>query len=51
MQAIDELEAELDAALAADTDPRKRNKLVNDYNAKLRRLDIRYRRARQRHPL
>jgi hypothetical protein len=50
VQAIDELEAELDAALAAETDPRKRNKLVNDYNAKLRRFDIRYRRTRQRHP-
>ena len=46
---IDELEAELDAALAGETDPRKRNKLVNDYNAKLRQFDIRYRRIRQRH--
>ncbi len=45
---IDELEAELDAALAAESDPSKRNKLVNDYNAKLRRFDIRYRRIRQR---
>ena len=45
---IDELEAELDAALAAESDPRRRNKLVNDYNAKLRRFDIRYRRTRQR---
>jgi hypothetical protein len=48
VQAIDELEAELDAALAGQTDPRKRNKLVNDYNAKLRKFDIRYRRTRQR---
>ena len=48
VQAIDELEAELDAALAGETDPRKRNKLVNDYNAKLRKFDIRYRRTRQR---
>jgi hypothetical protein len=45
---IDALEADLDAALAAETDPQKRNKLVNDYNAKLRRFDIRYRRTRQR---
>jgi hypothetical protein len=46
--AINELEAELDEALAVETDPRQRNKLVNDYNAKLRRFDIRYRRLRQR---
>ncbi len=45
---IDALEADLDAALAVETDPAKRNKLVNDYNAKLRRFDIRYRRTRQR---
>jgi hypothetical protein len=49
VQVIDELEAELDAALAVETDPRKRNKLINDYNAKLRHFDIRYRRTRQRH--
>jgi hypothetical protein len=45
---IDDLEAALDAALAIETDPEKRNKLVNDYNASLRRFDIRYRRVRQR---
>ena len=33
-----------------ETDPLVRNKLVNDYNAKLRQFDIRYRRTRQRHP-
>jgi hypothetical protein len=49
VQVIDELEAALDAALAVETDPRKRNKLINDYNAKLRHFDIRYRRTRQRH--
>ena len=49
LEAINGLEAELDAALAGESDPRVRNKLVNDYNAKLRRFDIRYRRIRQRH--
>ena len=48
VEAINELEAELDAALAVEADPRARNKLVNDYNAKLRQFDIRYRRIRQR---
>ena len=48
VEAINELEAELDEALAVETDPRRRNKLVNDYNTKLRRFDIRYRRLRQR---
>ena len=46
--AIAELESELDAQLAAETDPGRRRKLMNDYNAKLRRLDIRYRRIAQR---
>ena len=50
VELIDELEAELDAALAVESDPLVRNKLVNDYNAQLRRFDIRYRRTRQRHP-
>jgi hypothetical protein len=50
VEVINELEAELDAALASETDPKRRNKLVNDYNAQLRRFDIRYRRIRQRHP-
>lgn len=49
VEAINELEAELDAALAVEADPPARNKLVNDYNAKLRQFDIRYRRIRQRH--
>jgi hypothetical protein len=49
VEKIDALEAELDAALAVETDPERRNKLVNDYNAKLRQFDIRYRRIRQRH--
>jgi hypothetical protein len=44
------LEAELDNALAQETDPEARNKLVNDFNARLRRFDIRYRRIRQRRP-
>jgi hypothetical protein len=42
------LEADLDAALATETDPARRRKLVNDHNAKLRRLNIRYRRSAQR---
>jgi hypothetical protein len=50
VELIDELEAELDAALATETDSTKRNKLVNDFNAQLRRFDIRYRRIRQRQP-
>ena len=50
VEQIDELEAALDAVLAVETDPLVRNKLVNDYNAKLRHFDIRYRRTRQRHP-
>ncbi len=45
---IAELEAELDAALETERDPARRAKLVNDYNAKLRRLNIRYRRSAQR---
>jgi hypothetical protein len=48
VQIIRELEAALDAELAGETDPRKRAKLVNDHNARLRRLNIRYRRALQR---
>jgi len=46
---IAQLEAELDAALATEHDPARRAKLVNDYNAKVRRLNIRYRRSAQRH--
>lgn len=42
------LEAELDAALAEEDDPTRRAKLVNDFNARLRRLNIRYRRTAQR---
>jgi hypothetical protein len=45
---IAQLEAELDAALEAERDPSRRAKLVNDYNAKLRRLNIRYRQSAQR---
>lgn len=45
---IARLEADLDAALAAESDPARRRKLVNDHNAKLRRLNIRYRRSAQR---
>jgi hypothetical protein len=48
LAAINELEAELDGALARETDPQRRNKLINDYNASLRQYDIRYRRIRQR---
>jgi hypothetical protein len=42
------LEAELDAALAREDDPKLRAKLVNDFNARLRRLNIRYRHTAQR---
>jgi hypothetical protein len=42
------LEAELDVALASEADPARRRKLVNDHNARLRRLNIRYRRSAQR---
>jgi hypothetical protein len=45
---IAELEAELDAALEAEHDPARRAKLLNDHNAKLRRLNIRYRQTAQR---
>ena len=45
---INRMEAELDAALAAESDPARRRKLVDDHNAKLRRLNIRYRRSAQR---
>ena len=45
---IARLEAELDAALAAESDPDRRRKLVDDHNAQLRRLNIRYRRSAQR---
>ncbi|HXY92184.1 MAG TPA: hypothetical protein VEP49_06875 [Acidimicrobiia bacterium] len=45
---IAELEAALDTALAGETDPVRRRKLVDDHNAQLRRLNIRYRRAYQR---
>jgi hypothetical protein len=42
------LEAELDAALACEQDPAQRRKLVDDHNARLRQLNIRYRRTAQR---
>lgn len=45
---IARLEAELDAALALESDPVRRRKLVDDHNAKLRGLNIRYRRSAQR---
>jgi hypothetical protein len=45
---IARLEAELDAALAVESDPVRRRKLVDDHNAELRRLNIRYRRSAQR---
>jgi hypothetical protein len=48
--AIGQLEAELDAKLAGEADPARRRKLLNDHNAKLRRLNIRYRRIAQRRP-
>ena len=47
---IAELEAQLDANLEREDDPAQRAKLVNDFNARLRRLDIRYRRTAQRRP-
>jgi hypothetical protein len=47
---IAELEAQLEADLAAEDDPARRAKLVNDFNARLRRLNIRYRRTAQRRP-
>src|ERR1700704_5815109 len=37
---IARLESVLDAALADESDPARRRKLVNDHNAKLRRLNI-----------
>jgi hypothetical protein len=46
--AIAELESQLDAQLAGEEDPARRRKLLNDHNAKLRRLNIRYRRIAQR---
>jgi hypothetical protein len=45
---VAELEARLEADLAREDDPARRAKLVNDFNARLRRLDIRYRRTAQR---
>jgi hypothetical protein len=47
---IAELDAQLDAALADEKDPVRRAKLINDFNARLRRLNIRYRRTAQRRP-
>jgi len=44
------LEAELDEALERESDPVRRAKLVNDFNARLRRLNIRYRTTGQRRP-
>jgi hypothetical protein len=45
---IAELEAQLEGDLASEDDPLRRAKLVNDFNARLRRLNIRYRRTAQR---
>ena len=45
---IAELEAQLEADLAREDDPVRRAKLVNDFNARLRQFDIRYRRTAQR---
>jgi hypothetical protein len=45
---VADLEARLEADLAREGDPVRRAKLVNDFNARLRRLDIRYRRTAQR---
>jgi hypothetical protein len=45
---ITELEAQLEADLAREDEPVRRAKLVNDFNARLRRLNIRYRRTAQR---
>jgi hypothetical protein len=45
---IAELEAQLDVDLAREDDPVRRAKLVNDFNARLRRLNIRYHRTAQR---
>jgi hypothetical protein len=45
---IAELEAQLEADLAREDEPVRRAKLVNDFNARLRRLNIRYRRTAQR---
>jgi hypothetical protein len=45
---IAELEAQLDADLAGEDDPVQRAKLVNDFNARLRQWNIRYRRVAQR---
>jgi hypothetical protein len=42
------LETQLDADLAQESDPVRRAKLVNDFNARLRRLNIRYHRTAQR---
>jgi hypothetical protein len=42
------LEKQLDARLAKEHDPARRRKLLNDHNATLRRLNIRYRRSSQR---
>jgi len=47
---IAELEARLDADLAREDDPELRAKLVTDSDARLRRLNIRYRRTAQRRP-
>jgi hypothetical protein len=45
---IADLETQLEADLAVEDDPVRRAKLVNDFNARLRRLNIRYRRTAQR---
>ena len=45
---IAELEAQLEADLAREDDPAARAKLVNDFNARIRQFNIRYRREAQR---
>jgi hypothetical protein len=45
---VAELETQLESELAREDDPMRRAKLMNDFNARLRRLDIRYRRTAQR---
>ena len=45
---IAQLETRLDADLAREDDPARRAKLINDFNARLRQLNIRYRRTAQR---
>jgi hypothetical protein len=42
---VAQLEAELERALETEKDPARRAKLRNDHNARLRRMNIRYRRS------